>query len=139
MPLQLKPPVIEVFSLEKSDKLFDNMGEPTIVKVRQATNGEEEQRDKLLSLVEKRYEESSIVFVSSLGYSELHREEVFLTLAECNIEKEDGTPLFEFKNQRLHDKPKFLAAWARLHPEIAAEIIEKVHEVNQQWGPQGNK
>lgn len=139
MPLKLSPPVIETFELEKSDKLFDNQGDPTIVKIRQATNGEEEQRDKLLSLVEKRYEQSSIVFVSSLGYSELHREEVFLTLAECNIEKEDGTPLFEFKDKRLDDKTAFLKAWARLQPEIAAEIIEKVHEVNLQWGPQGNK
>lgn len=139
MPVKIRKPFIETFVLEKTDKEFQNDGPPTVIKVRLATNGDEEQRNSLWALTERKVnQDATISVVTRLGMTDLHREEVWLTLSECNIENEDGSSLFDFKDGRLTDKMQFEKAWGRLDPIMAEEIIEKVHEHNKQWGPLGN-
>lgn len=141
MPIRIKVPLVENFILEKSDKLLENTGNPTIVKIRQASQGEEEERNALFALTEKRIhlEDGMTSYHTYISVDDVWREEVWLTLADCNIENEDGEPLFQFKANRISmEKNEFKKAWGRLDPHVASEIIEKVHAVNQQWGPAGN-
>ena len=139
MPIKIKAPMIESHTLDKCDKLFENTGSATVIKVRQATQGEEEQRNSLYALTERRINpDDSVSFHTHVSIDDVFREEVWLTLADCNIEDSEGEPLFYFMCNRLEDKPAFIKAWHRLDPAMADEIIEKVHETNIQWGPQGN-
>ena len=140
MPIRIKPPTLQDFILEKTDKEFENVGSPTTVRVRQATQGDEESRESLFNLTQTKFTNSGERIQSNtLGMNDVWRREVFLTLSDCNIELEEGVRLFEFKNGKLVDENKFHDAWMKLDPIVADEIIEKVHELNTQWGPEGNK
>lgn len=144
MAIQVKTPLIETHILEKCDKLYGNTGSPTKIQIRQASQGEEELRSSLLALTDRRMDNEGVLFRTKVSLDDLHREEVFLTLADCDILDsaldDDGQPkrLFTFEKNRISNKAEFLKAWARLDPPMADEIIEKVHETNKHWGPGGN-
>jgi hypothetical protein len=140
MPISIKPPLIQSFVLEECDKLFENTGAPTTIKVRQASQGEEEERNSLFALTEKRFKaDGDVSYHTHVSIDDVWREEVWLTMADCNITNDlTGDQLFTFNGNRLSSKEAFLKAWRQLDVRMAQEIIKKVHEANIQWGPQGN-
>lgn len=141
MPIKLKPPLIKDEFLEKSDKHFgiEPPEPPTTIKIRQAAQGEEESRNSLFNLTQKKYEsDGTISFYTKLGMEDVWKEEVFQCLMDCNILDDAGNKLFKFdKNGRLTSREEFYVSWSKLDPFIADEIIEKIHDLNAQWGPQG--
>jgi hypothetical protein len=140
MPLKVLPPLIENYVLAKSDAKYNNEGAPSMIKVRQATRGDEEDRNRLLALVEKNYKvDGSVSFLSDVSFDDVEREEVFLTLADCNLVDKDDKPLFQFKDNRINmTKKAFTDAWCSLNYDIAAEISLCVKKFNVQWGASGN-
>lgn len=140
MPIQIKAPIIREFVLSKSDKAFGNEGESTRVTIRQATQAAHERRSTLFSQITREWSDGSdgIRLTQHFSMEELKRLEVFLTLAGCNIEDEDGKPLFSFSPEGyLRDEGKFNRAWGLLPPLVAQEIHECVQVVNIDWRPEG--
>lgn len=140
MPIQLKPPIVKDFILEKSDLAFENSGSPTMITIRQATQEGQERRAELFSKIIREMSggDGSIKLVQQFSFEELKRIEVMLTLSSCNITDENGNALFVFSNGFIRDEVAFRKAWGRLDPMIADEIHEKVLEVNIKWGPEGD-
>ena len=144
MAYKLSAPIIEDFILVDSDKIFNNEGDPTRIAVRQASQGEQERRARVFAEISRVIDNENIFGATSLtlrqtwSMEELKRVEVYLTLAACNIQDEDGSPLFTFKNDRLAmDESAFRDAWYLLPPMIAEEIHSKVLEVNYVWTGRG--
>jgi len=139
MPIRLTAPEQREFILDKSDAFFENKGDPTIISVRQATQGDYERRNSLFSewqrvrMLDKPLEER---FVQSFSYEVVKRMEVLLTLAACNLLDDDGSPLFEFKDNRVNmSEQAFRKSWDKLPLMIADEIHSKVLEINMAWNP----
>ena len=144
MAIKLTAPVNETFVLTKSDKKFKNEGEPTKISVRQASQGEQEQRARVFAEISRVIENEDVFGTTSMAIrqswsmEELKRVEVYLTLADCNIEDENGDPLFKFRNGRLAmQESEFKNAWYKLPPSVADEIHEKIMEVNLMWSGLG--
>lgn len=144
MALKLTAPIEESFVLERSDKKFKNEEEPTRIGVRQATQGQQEQRARVFAEISRVIENEDIFGTAAMSIrqswsmEELKRVEVFLTLSSCNIEGPDGKPLFRFNNGKLSmDEGQFRDAWYMLPPSVADEIHEKVLEVNLMWSGRG--
>jgi hypothetical protein len=136
MPIKLKSPLKKEFHLIKSDAELgvDETGDPTLITVRQATQGDHELRNDLDSEFRREYDGRTIKVVQRISFDDLRRREVFLTLCACNILDEDGKRLlFEFENGRLIDEGKFNTAWGKLPPTVADEMHEKVMEMNPLW------
>jgi len=132
MPVRLLPATKSTYRLEKSDVEYKT-DTPTIIEVRLATQGAVEARNELFAEFKREYEGSKVTVSQRLSFDDVRRKEVFLTLAACNIEAEDGKPLFTFSNERLDDEGKFKNAWNQLPPMVASEIHEKVLESNVVW------
>jgi len=132
MPVRLLPATKSTYRLEKSDVEYKT-DTPTIIEVRLATQGAVEARNELFAEFKREYEGSKVTVSQRLSFDDIRRKEVFLTLAACNIETEDGKPLFAFSNERLDDEGKFKNAWNQLPPMVASEIHEKVLESNVVW------
>jgi hypothetical protein len=149
MAFKLEAPVVQTFILEKTDTNYglEKGDEPTTVTLRKATQGQHEYRQQLFATLERRFndlapEQTSLV--QTANTEELKRLETRLTLVDSNITKEDGKkPLFLSKKGKdglpelSMDKRGFDEAWALLPPDVAAEIHEKVLELNPMWGPRG--
>jgi len=147
MPLKLKVPTEETFTLDKSDKLYGTDGEPTRVTIRQATQAQNEKRSRVFSEVQRimglQQDDSSYKLQQNWSNEELKRMEAFLTLVDCNLLDENDDPLFKFKKSKSDGKQyldmttqSFAEAWGKLPPIIAQEIHDKVLEVNLTWaGP----
>lgn len=142
MPLKLTPPIEKTFNLEKTDKLYESEG--TTVTVRQASQLHHERRQDLWATMNSRFggETDTVELVQRFNQSELHRIETMLTLVDCNIEDENGKPLFKFKKQGSSNsldmsEIAFRNAWGKLPVDVAIEIHEKVLEVNPTWSNQG--
>jgi len=133
MPLKLAAPIEQDFILEESDKKFGNKGTPTIITVRQASQGQHERRDKLYSTFNRVFSGDTFTVSQNFSSIELYRLEVELTLIACNIEDLDGNMLFKFKNKEVTHE-SFVNGWNALPPEIAKEMHDKVIEVNPLWG-----
>ena len=137
MPIKIEPPIIQDFTLDKTDKEAKNTGEPTKIRVRQAAQGERERRDAVYFDFKREYIDGEVTVTQRISYNDVARMEVMLTLADCNILDYDDKPLFKFKNERIASEFEFLRSWAQLTPEIAYEIHEKVLEVNLLWSESG--
>jgi hypothetical protein len=141
MPIKLIAPQYETFVLERSDDLYDNKDEPTTVTVKQAAQGEHEQRQSLFAKLEQRWNQLSpdeVSLVQTISMEEVKKLEVYLTLADSNIVGFDDKPLFPSKTKDGNpslamSKTQFANAWAKLLPETAQEIHEKVLELNPLW------
>ena len=134
MPIRIVPPPVKKFILVESDEQLENDGEPTVVFIRPAVQGDEEMRNRLFTSVTSEYVQDAIVSSSTLSIDDLRRVEVFLTLADSNLLGYDGKPLFLFENERLSTTEfEFDKVWGQLPNVIAEEIIRYVLEVNQQW------
>lgn len=136
MPIRLNPPLIKDYLLEKTDHKFgvDPASGATKISVRQATQGDVETRNRLYMQVTREYSPGgSMKITQDISWDELAREEVFLTLTDCNIQNKDGQSLFQFDNGRLKDRKAFQAAWVLLDPFIADEIHDCVIDLNVMW------
>ena len=137
MPIRLIAPIQQEFILERSDINFENIGDPTTISIRQATQGDYERRNSLFSewaRVRKLDAPDEIRYVQSFSYEVVKRMEVFLSLAACNILNDDGDPLFKFSNNRVDMSEKeFQLSWDKLPLLIADEIHDKVLQVNMTW------
>ena len=130
MPAKLKPAIEEVFVLPRTDKFLENDGEPTTIKVAQATQGQHDERMSLWAEFSRSYDEDGQVEVKQrISPAAVRRKEVFLTLKACNLETSEGDPLFTFPLK----EHQFNKAWATLPPLVAEEIHEKVLAVNLLW------
>jgi hypothetical protein len=143
MPLKLAAPIYATHTLDESDKKYGLEGDkPTIVTVKQARQGEAELRANYFAKLERKWNDDTpgeVTLIQNIGYEELKRLEVWLTLVECNLEDENGKALFPSKQVGGHPvlamtKQQFFDTWSRLPPDIADEIHSKVLEVNPLWG-----
>lgn len=142
MPLKLLSPLYKTFTLDRSDKRYENEGEATSVTIKQAAQHEHERRQQLFATLERRYSDLSpdeMTLVQTISMEELKRMEVYLTLCESNIEDENGKALFPSRKgkgghpQMTLTQSQFGEAWGKLPPDVANEIHEKVLEVNFIW------
>jgi hypothetical protein len=144
MPFKLQPPVEETFFLDKTDEAYPlevtNEGEPqrTTVLIRQATQAQHERRSDLFSKLTSRVgnDPDVVEIVTRFSFPELQRIECFLAVKDCNIEDEDGKPLFKFKNGVISEAD-FNRGWGKLPPLVCDEIHQKVLELNPTWGKMG--
>jgi len=149
MPLQLIAPVYDVFILEDADKKYGNTGEPTTITIKQARQHEHLMRQRLYAKLERKWssedDPDEVRLIQEVSQSDVWREEAFLTLVDSNILDPEGKLLFKSKKSKdgdhpylAMDKQAFYTAWGLLFPDIALEIMEKIHEVNPLWaGPLG--
>lgn len=144
MPLQLKTKIEQTFPLDRTDEKYG--GEGTIVTIRQASQYQHEKRQEIFSNMRSRYSadgQELLEIIQRFNALELHRLDVRLTIADCNILDENGDMLFIFKkdkNGRSYlnmTDPEFDKAWGALPIDVADEIYEKVSIVNPSWGPSG--
>lgn len=132
MSLKLSAPLIKDFKLPLTDKMFGGEGsddEPTSVTIKQAAQGEHTIRMDLWSRFTRQFEGDQLQVVQDISPAHVQRKEVFLTMTACNIEGEDGEPLFKFP---LVEK-QFIKAWNLLPVQVANEIHSKVLEMNPIW------
>ena len=141
MPLKLTAPVKETFVLEQSDELMESEGDATVVAIRQASQGEYERRQQMFSEWSRGYDPISGEerVVQRLNVEMLKRLEVYLTIAECNIQNEDGKSLFKFgnKDRLAMSELEFNRSWAKLPLVTANEIHACVLKVNKSWDGSG--
>jgi hypothetical protein len=142
MPLKITPPIIKDFALIKADaeaaKLDpDGARTATVIRVRQAAQGERERRDEVYYNFLREYKDGEVTVTQRISYDDVARTEVMLTLADCNILNLDDKPLFTFKDNRIVSEFEFLKAWAQLPPAWADEIHEYVLEMNLLWSEPG--
>jgi len=143
MPLKLSPPIEKTFTLDKTDKLYGAEG--TTVTIRQASQLQHERRQDLFASMQSRLTEDTgiVELVQRFNLPEVHRIEAMLTIIDCNIESEDGKPLFKFKKVSktgsvlAMSEREFKEAWGQLPVDVATEIHEKILEVNPTWGASG--
>lgn len=143
MALRLNPPVEKTFLLEETNKNYESEG--TSVTIRQASQGQFEKRQDLFAEMTSKFtnDPGLVEVVQRFSIPELHRIEAYLTLVDCNIEDEDGGLLFRIsKDNKGHSylnmtEKEFERAWAKLPVDVAAEIHEKVLEMNPTWGSRG--
>jgi len=138
MRLNLKP-LVKDFELDyRSD--IDPDARAT-VSIRQASTGEQLRIAGLFSEQTQIWDDAEIGTVQlkrKWNPHELHRFRAYLTMAGCDIEDDDGDPLFKFRNTKsgaelAMSQAQFNAAWDALPPELTQEIHQKVLEVNPQW------
>ena len=142
MPLQLEGPVIKEVQLVRSDDLFGNTTDPTVVTVRQGTMLDVERRAAATERRTTIYEQDDerVKVENTWNYASLQRLETFLTLASCNIRDENGDELFKFKrdkdgiNRIAMSEDAFTRAWGKLPVTVAQEIHEAVLLANPTWG-----
>ena len=136
MPYQTSAALVKEFPLTKTDEIHKNEGDPTVVKIRQVKMGDKKLRDDLYAKFERRFDGNTVTVSQVVSLDDVQRKEVYLTLAGCNICASDGkTPLFQFEGDRLKNEHDFNTAWATLDDDVAAEIHDKVMEMNLMWNP----
>lgn len=149
MPIVISHSIIKTFTLEKSDKKYKNEGEPTTVTIRQARQSEHDTRQDIWALTKQIFnndEPGEVQVVRNMSMAALRRKEVFLSLAGSNLVDESGKLLFPSRENKdgipvlALTEEQFASAWGRLLPDIAAEIHEKVLEMNPIWsGAEGEE
>jgi hypothetical protein len=140
MKIKAKP-VVRTFNLTT-----DPDGEAT-VSVRQAREGETQERLEMLSTITRVYEEAGLGTMKlqqSVNRRKLMRREAFLTLASITgIVDEEGAEIFSSRDtvdgqsiRGAMSEATFNMAWDRLPPEVVTEIIGFVYDVNPTWDPE---
>lgn len=142
MPLRLSAPLIKDFILVETDKKYGTGDESTKVTIKQASQVDNERRSQVLAktvrIIDNQTDVNRFKLQSEWSMAELMRIEARLTMVGCNIEDEEGKPLFRFKTDNglpvldMNDR-EFERAWGKLPGEVAQEIYSKVLEVNFDW------
>lgn len=119
------------------------------VEIRPATQRDHEKRASLNSdFRQSQDEDGQIVMEYRIEYEKQRRIEVYLTLADCNIEVPDPfdetgekfVPLFRFRKEQgrmvlAMTEAEFNTAWGNLPQEVARSIHAAVLKVNPEWEP----
>jgi hypothetical protein len=148
MPIKLLSPIYKTFELTRADLKYGNEGETTTVTIKQARQHEHQRRQDLFKRLERQWntadDPNDIHLVQEVSMVEVYREEARMTMVECNIMGPDDKILFTSRSGKeghpelAMSKQQFDEAWGQLFPDIAEEIVEKIHDVNLLWGgPQG--
>jgi hypothetical protein len=139
MPLRIST-IVKTFDLTKSDSLYGNEAGGTTVTVRQATQSQNERIEALNKKIRRIYNAqnpSETVVESDFSISELFRVQAMCVMIGCNIEDENGKPLFPPEilatKEKEADEKKFRNSWGQLPTDVANEILEKIYEVNISW------
>lgn len=141
MAMRLKTPEQKQFPLDIADP-----SGATYVTIRQATQLEQEMRAELWATSSRILRDRvgpEIELRQRISLPEIMRKEIFLTLCACNIEDENGQPLFQFSTDtqtgrtRPVSEPEFEKAFGKLPLAVAYEIHNKVLQLNPSWGGQG--
>jgi len=107
------------------------------LEIRRATTGMLEERNKLMhsgTWIDIGGSDEKYSF--DLSVKEIRMLEAFLTLADCDICEDDGSPLFRFENEAISmTYEEFQLAWARLPGEYQDGIVSCVCAVNLLWVP----
>jgi hypothetical protein len=146
MPVQLVAPLYKTFELKKTDAAYGNDGDPTTVTIKQARQHEHASRQDMYKELKREWnaedDPNKITLIQAIAMEEVHREEAWLTMVECNLLGPDGEPMFPSVKGK-DDQPRlrmskrdFQKAWGQLWPDIVEEIIDKIYEVNLLWDPQ---
>lgn len=143
MPLKLSAPIVKEFELERSDEKYGTDGKPTTIKVKQATQRQNELRQDLFAeytqVMNLNRPDDEMQYKANWNFMKLMRKEVFLTLVDSNLQDADGKPLFNFDVDKTGTswlamtEADFERAWGKLPDDICREIHEKVLEVNLTW------
>lgn len=132
MALKLTAPIEKEFTLDHTDRLFETEG--TTVRVRQASQRENEERAALFQEMIRRYDANdNVSVIQHFNFPRLMRKQAQLTVVESNITDETGRALF----RPGMPGAEFELAWGKLPPAVAWEIHEKVLELNPDWAPAG--
>lgn len=131
--------------LQSFNLTSDPEGQATVT-VRQAREGETQERIDMFSTTTRIYEETDgaqLKLQQNVNRRKLMRKEAYLTLASITgIVDESGEELF--RSKETVDGPSIRAGmsetafnltWDRLPPEVATEIVEFVYETNPTWDP----
>lgn len=143
MPYKIPETIIKEMRLTKLDKAQGiKKEEATTVSVKTAAVRENSLRASLFEeYTQEISQDGPERLIFKLPLYQLMAKETFLTLVGCNItvgKGDDVRPLFTFgqgSNGPFLDmrEPEFNAAWGRLDDDVAAEIHEKVLEMNPHW------
>jgi len=116
--------------------------DPIVVSFRQANEALNLRRQEMLAKPITRSWENE-AYQEQLNFTPYSRRmatDVWLTMTACNIEKQNGEPLFTFHDlngtKKITDKTmdEFLKKWGQLAPAWAEAIYEKCLLVNPTWG-----
>lgn len=137
-------PTTKQFNLSLTDKQLGVSPEaPTLVTIRQASQGAHEMRMAQLSDIEKVFSVDDPALGTQvrqrISFVGIRKIEIFTTLVDCNILDENDKPLFSFRNGSLTDMASFEKSWAKLPVVAASEIYRYVIEMNPQWSEEGNE
>lgn len=137
MPLKVIAPAEKTYTLTRSDTKYGDPKDPTIITIRQATQKEHEKRSTVFSEIIQEVNkdaESPDRYVMRYSLFVLAKVEVWLTLADCNINDTEGKPLFRFRDNRcIMTLEQFSESWGKLPPDVCGEIHEKIYELNPDW------
>lgn len=117
-----------------------------IVTVRQATEGENIERNELFAKTRRIYNDgnSEVTLEQDYNIRKLRRKEAYLTLATATGFVFQGDELFSTKDEgdgyRVRAAMKegvFNAAWNRLPGPMVEEIVAHIYTINPEWNPNG--
>jgi hypothetical protein len=144
MPAKIKEVVTKTLRLARMDEREQVPDEEqTYVTIRRATVKQNAERSDLFAEYIREMKDGNERTIFRLPLYHLMQEEVRLTLVDSNLLISEDKPLFTFKQSPTGpylamSKKEFSDAWGMLDDDDAAEIYEKVLEVNPHWVFGGN-
>lgn len=136
--IKLKVPTQKRFELKTSEDGWDlflvegaEEAQGHVV-FKQATTGEVEVRTGMLQNRKWKQENGSITLYDEFNIDFLARNEVRLTMTDCGISFEDGTPL-KFVNGKIADEKQFNEWWDQLPFLWARKLHSFCLELNPLW------
>lgn len=137
--------MIRLIDVDPRLKELDPEGE-TFASFRQATRGDMEALGELTARATREWNDQEVGVVKltqDINYAVIEREQVRLTMTECNIEK-DGKPLFPTReiNGRKSmalDPNQFAKRWGELPVQLATALLGACYKANPQWGTAGEE
>lgn len=136
----------EAFVLSSPFALTTDPDGDAIVTVRQATEGENIERNELFAKTRRVYNDGQTEVVLEQDYNirKLRRKEAYLTLGSATGFEFGGKELFDTKDDgdgpRIRGAMKesaFNTSWNRLKGPMVEEIMEQIYLVNPEWNPNG--
>ncbi len=136
---------IVAFPLSQPLALTSDPDGEALVVVRQATEGENIDRNEMFAKTRRVYNDGNTEVVLEQDYNirKLRRKEAYLTLASATGFLDDkGTEMF--RSDDKGDGPRvraamqegaFNAAWNKLPAPVVEEIIAQVYVTNPEWNP----
>lgn len=121
--------------------------DPFAVSIRQARTGDAVQLGNLFSETTRVWDDADfgpIQLKQKWNQMELQRMRAYLTMVACDLEDENGDPLFLFRTgkhgpETSMGRDAFNQVWDSLPQELTDMIHECVIKANPQWGPRSGE